>query len=154
MSKQFSLHATLTSALDVSLLAILFLVPVEPDVGHQNVAIVRNKVFDNLRRAVLDIDISPVHPRVLWLECGRKKVVSSLAHHLSSRPLGLEAVSVLDILAQTGTKVLLNDHCASERDIVLPPLYPVQFSRKNSECVVCRIAHEECQVNEFVRVSE
>jgi hypothetical protein len=48
----------LTSPLDVTTLPV----SVKPDVGDQNVAIMRYEVLNNLRWAVLDIHVSPVNP--------------------------------------------------------------------------------------------
>lgn len=57
----------------------------------------RDKILNDLLGAVHDVDVSPVDPRVLWLERRREQVVSGLAHEFSPWALSREAMSGLNI---------------------------------------------------------
>jgi hypothetical protein len=82
----------------------------KPDIGYNNVPIMRHEILDDLGRAVDNIDVSPVHPAVLGLERCRKQVVPRATHSLPPRSLRLERVSVCNVLGEAHTKVLLHNH--------------------------------------------
>lgn len=86
------------------------LVAVEPDVGNQDVAIVRDEVFYNGLGAVDDVDIAPVNPAVFGLQGSGEQVVPRSTHGLPPRALVLELMSVLDLLLDIDAKVLSHNH--------------------------------------------
>jgi hypothetical protein len=103
----------------------------EPNIRHQHISIVSNEILDNLGRAVDNVDVSPVYPRVFGFQSGRKQVISGPCHELSSRTLRRPSMPVLDGLAGLfGIHVLLNDHCAFEADTVRSPLDAVKLGSK------------------------
>lgn len=120
--------------------------------GNNNVPVVGDEVLNDLGRTVDNVDISPVDPRVVGLQGGREEIVARPAHGLSARPLGLEAVTVLDILAQLEAKVLFDNHSAAE--LIGPLLETVELRGESGKGLVGRVAHEEAEVNEVVRVRE
>src|SRR5579871_40138 len=117
----------LTSSLDISFLAILIFVLMKPNIWYQNVSIMRNKIFNDLGRAILYIHIPPVNPRMFGLHCSRKKVIPCSSQRLSSWSLCGKTVSVFYTLTELNSKIFLDDQRASKRYIVGPPLYSVQF---------------------------
>jgi len=118
--------------------------------GNNNIPVVGDKVLDNLGRTVHNVDVSPVDPRVVGLQGGREEIVARSAHCLSARALGLEAVTVLDILAQLEAKVLLDNQSAAE--LVRPLLEAVELRGERGKGLVGRVAHEETEINQVVRV--
>lgn len=121
---------------------------------NKDIAIVSDKVLNNLGRAVLDIDIAPVNPTVFRLQSSAKKVISSLAHCLSARTLSSETVSVLDVLTQMNTEILLNDGSAVEGDRVGAILDALEFLGEDGECVVSAVADEESEIDQVVGVGQ
>lgn len=115
----------------------------------------RNEVLDDLCRAILDIHVPPIHPRMVRLQRRTQQIVARPAHRLSPGPLRRETVPVLDALAQRNAEIFLNDHGAAEgQPFRLARLHALQLLRENSECIICRIADEEREVDEMVRVRE
>ena len=111
-----------------------------------------DEVFDDLGRAVHNVHIPPVHPGVVGLQGGREKVVTRSAHGLSAWSLGLESVTVLDVLAQLEAKILLDNQSAAE--FVGTLLEAIQFRGENGEGLIGGITNEEAKINEVVRVRE
>jgi hypothetical protein len=62
----------LTASFDVDHVAILFLVPVEPDIRNKYVPVMRDKVLDDALRGFHNVHVPPVHPAMLRLQCSRK----------------------------------------------------------------------------------
>ena len=122
--------------------------------GNENVLVVGNEVFKDFGRAVHDVHIAPVNPRMLWLQGSGEKVVAGLAHGLPPRTLCVEGVPLLDTLAQVEVKVLFNDHGAAERDVVGPLLDSVEFGRKHGEGIILGVGDEEGEVDQVVRIRE
>jgi len=122
--------------------------------GHQNIPIMRHKILDDAIRAVLDVDVAPVHPAVLWLHGGIQKVVARLAHCLSPRALRRKSVSILHALRQLDAKVLLDDDRTAERDRVGSALDALQLFRQDGKSVVRAVADKEGQINQMVGVGE
>lgn len=106
---------------------------------NKNISIMGDEVLQNLFRAVNDIDIAPIHPRMFWFQRSSEEVVSCPAKSLAPRALGLEGVPVLHVLAQVEMKVLLDDLCASERYLVGTLLDAIQLSSQDGECIVLRV---------------
>jgi len=115
---------------------------------------VSDKVLDDLGRAVLDVDVTPVHPTVLRLHSSTEKVVSSLAHGLSTRTLRSETVSILNTLAQMNTEIFLHYGSAVERDGVGATLNALEFLGEDGEGVIGAVADEESEVDQLVRVGQ
>ena len=122
--------------------------------GNKNIAIVGDKVLDDLGRAVLDVDITPVYPTMLRLHSSTEKVISSLAHGLSARTLGSETVSVFNTLAQVNTKIFLHYGSAVEGDRVRATLNALEFFGEDGESVIGAVADEESEVDQLVRVGQ
>lgn len=114
----------------------------------------RNKVLDDPTRAVLDVHISPVHPAVLGLQRRRQQVIPGFPHCLSPRSLSSEAMSALHVLTCCDVKVLGHNHHASEGYAVCPRLDPFQLHAQHGERIICAIAHQECQINQLVRIGQ
>jgi hypothetical protein len=62
----------LTASFNVDHLAVLFLVPVEPHVGNEDIPVMCYKVFDDPVRCFYNVNVPPVDPAMLRLQCGRK----------------------------------------------------------------------------------
>jgi hypothetical protein len=62
-------------------------------------------------------------------------------------------VSLLDVLAELDAKVLLHDHGRTKSDVGVR-LYAFELHRQGSQSVVGRVANEEGQINQLVRVGE
>lgn len=113
-----------------------------------------DEVLDNLRRAVLDVDVTPVDPAVLRLHGGAEKVISSLAHSLSARTLGSETMSILNTLAQMNTKIFLNDGSAAEGNRVGTSLNALELFCKDGQSVVGAVTDKESEIDQLVRVGQ
>lgn len=122
--------------------------------GDNNVLVVGDKVLNQAVGALLDISITPVHPRMLGLQCGVEQVVARLGHGLAARSLGGIGMSFLDILAQLVVEVLDNHGGASEGDLVGAALDAVQLGGKGRVGVVFRVGDEEGKVNQVVRIGQ
>jgi hypothetical protein len=119
----------------------------------------RNKVLDDLARAVLDIHITPVNPAVFRLQRRAEQKVPCLAHDPPSWTLRRKPMTVLNILRnQLGVwivlEVLLDDHDAVEGHLVTSALDALEFHRKHTESVVFAIADQESEIDQVVRVAE
>jgi hypothetical protein len=88
----------LTASFNVDHLAVLFLIPVEPNVRNEDIPVVRYKVFDDPVRGFYNIHVPPVYPAMLRLQSSSKEIVSCPAQCLSPGSLRLKAVSILDVL--------------------------------------------------------
>lgn len=60
---------------------------------NQDVAVMGDKILDDLLGAVDDVDVTPVDPRMFWFHGCGEQVISGFAHLLSSRALGSKAMS-------------------------------------------------------------
>ena len=121
---------------------------------NKDIAVVSDKVLDDLGRAVLDVDITPVDPAVLRLHSSTEKVISSLAHSLSARTLRSETMSILDTLAQMNAEIFLHYGSAVEGDRVGATLNALEFLGKDGEGVIGAVADEESEIDQLVRVGQ
>lgn len=121
---------------------------------NKNIAVVSDKVLNDLGRAVLDVDIAPIDPTVLRLHGSAEKVISCLAHCLSTRTLSSETVSVLDILTQMNSEIFLNDGSAVEGNRVWAILNALEFLGKDGKCVISAVANEKSEIDQVVRVCQ
>lgn len=121
---------------------------------HDDIPVMGDKIFQNGLRAIFDVDVSPVHPRVVILEGRRQQEVSGLGHALTTRSLCGITVSVLDILLQVRTKVFGNHASAAERDIVGTPLNSIEFGGEHGVGVVGGVGNQESDINQAMRVGE
>lgn len=122
--------------------------------GNQDVAIMCDKVFNDLLRTVHDINVSPVNPGMLGLQGSRKQIVSGLAHRLSSRSLCGEAVSGLDIHVHGLAEIFLHNQNTVEGNLVCPLLYSVKFRRENGQGIIRGVADQETKVDEIMGVGK
>lgn len=88
--------------------------PMEPDVWHQDIPIVRHKVLNDVWRVLDNINIPPVDPRVLRLHGSVKQVVPRAPKSLPPGSLIFEAMPVLNILGDGDSPILLDNHDAVE----------------------------------------
>ena len=126
----------------------------EPDIRHQNIPVVRNEIFNDLARTILDIDIPPIDPRMLQLQSRREQVVPRAAHSFPSRSLRFEAMPILDTLRKLDAEVLFDYHGGAEGYGVFATLNAVEFCREDAESVICAVADEKCEIDEIVRVCQ
>lgn len=141
------------SAIRVSI-SIAIITSVVKRTRDENVAIMSDKVLDDFRRAVLDIDIAPVDPAVFRLHGSTEEVISGLAHGLSTRTLGSETVSVLDVLAQMDAEIFLHNGDTVEGDRVCAGLDALELFGQNGKSIIGAVADEESEVDEVVRVCQ
>lgn len=121
---------------------------------NKDIPVVSYEILNDVPRAVNDVDIAPVDPCVVGLESSGEQVVAGPAHGLPARTLRLEAVAIRDILAEMESKVLLDDRCAPEGNGVRALLDPLELHRQHSHCIIGRVADEEGDVNQVVRVAQ
>lgn len=122
---------------------------------NQNIPVVSNEIFNDAIRAVKDVNISPVDPRVIRFESRVEQVVAGATDSLAARALSSKGVPVLDVHLDISPKVLLHNCRATESNLLIHlVLDPGQLSGKNSHGVVTAITNEESQVNEVVRVRQ
>lgn len=121
---------------------------------NKNIAVVSDKVLNDLGRAVLDVDIAPVDPTVLRLHGSAEKIISCLAHCLSARTLSSKTVSILDILTQMNTEIFLNNGSAVEGDRVGAILDALEFLGEDGKCVISAVADEESEIDQVVGVGQ
>lgn len=122
---------------------------------HNHISIMRHEVLQDLLRAVHNIHIPPVDPRMLRFQRSIKQVIPRPSDGFPPGSLRSEPVSGLDIHRQIRlAKVLLHDRRTMEGNFVCPRLYPIQLAREHSKCFVGRVTDEECQVDQIVRVCE
>lgn len=141
--------------IEATLNVLSVLVTMEPNVWHKNVPIVLHKVLNDAWRILLDIDIAPVNPAVLWLERSVQEVVSGPTHGLSPGTLSLEAVALLNVLGEVEpAKVLFDDLDAVERNGRRHLLHALELGRKDCLCLILGVANEESKINQFVGVGE
>lgn len=114
----------------------------------------RDKVFEDRRFGLDDIDIPPEDPRMLRLHSRRQQIVARSTHGLPARTLGFEAMALLNILAQVKIEVLLDDRGAVEGSAVGPLLYPVKLLRQNCQGLVRRIGDEEPKIDKVMGIRE
>jgi hypothetical protein len=74
----------------------------------------RHKFLNNIRRVLNNINISPIDPRVLWLQRRIQQVIPRTANPLPPRPLRVETVPIINALIEIGTKVFLDDFRSAE----------------------------------------
>jgi hypothetical protein len=126
---------------------------VKPNIGNQNVDVVGLEIFNDLGRTVLDIDIPPVHPAVLWLHSRREQIVTGAPHSFPARSLSLEAMPVFHILRQRHAKVLFDDHGGPER-ILGVLLHALELFRQYRQRVVRAVSNQKREVDQLVRIRE
>ena len=114
-----------------------------------------HEILENGKGSSLDIDISPVHPRVIRAQSSAEQPVSGLGHELSAAGLGGEAVATLDVLVDLLSKVLFNDgNLAIRLARVLVGLDLVEVVDEELEGVVLGVGDQEREVNQAVRVGK
>lgn len=113
-----------------------------------------NKVFDDLGRRVLDINVSPVDPAVLGLHGSAEQIIPCFSHCLSPGSLSSESVAVLDTLARVDAKVLFDDHGAAEGDRVGACLDALKLLGENGHGVVGAVTNKEGQIDQVMRIGE
>ena len=113
-----------------------------------------DEILEDLPRAIDNVDIPPVNPGMLRPHGRGQEVVPRLAHSFPARPLRLEAVAVLDALAQLKAKILLDNGCTAEGDFIRPLLDTVELGGEDGEGVVGGVADEEGQVDQVMRVGQ
>lgn len=106
----------------------------------------RDKILDDLARAVDNVHVPPVHPAMLGLERCRQQVIPRSSHRLPSRSLCRETVSVLHILTQRYAEILLDDGGAAEGDVVGARLYSLQLDGQHGEGVIGGVADEKSEI--------
>jgi hypothetical protein len=143
----------LTASFNVEHLAVLFLVPVEPDVGNEDIPVMRYKVFDDPVRCFHNVHVPPVDPAMLRLQSSSKEIVACPAQSFAPRSLCLKAVSILDVLRELYVEILLHDHCGTKGSL-LDVLHSRELQCQCRHCVVGGVANNEGQVNKLVRVRE
>ena len=120
---------------------------------NEDISVVHDEVFDDVRRVLDNIHVSPVDPAMVRLHSCREQVVPCLAHGLSARALGSKAMSLLDSLAGGHAEALLDDHGGPEGSLWVV-LHAFQLHCERGHGVIRCVADEEGQVNELVRVGE
>jgi hypothetical protein len=113
-----------------------------------------NEILENLGRAVDNVNVPPINPRVLGLQGSGQQIVSGSAHGLPARALGLEPVSVRDILAEMEAEIFLHNGGTSERDIIRSLLNTFKFGSEDRESIVLGVADEEGEVNQSMGVGK
>ena len=98
-----------------------------------------HEVLQDSLGALNDVDISPVHPRVLGFEGSGKQVISSAPHSFPTRTLSLKRMPLLNVLAQHEVKILLDDGGAIEGNMVIAALDAVKLIRENSDGIISRV---------------
>lgn len=121
---------------------------------NKNIAIVSDKVLNDLGRTVLDIDITPVNPAMLRFHSRAEKVISSLAHSLSTRTLSSETMSILNTLTQMNTEIFLDYGSAVEGNRVGTVLDALEFFCEDGEGVIGAVADEESEIDQLVGVGQ
>lgn len=114
-----------------------------------------HEILQNALRAVHDIDIPPVNPRVIGLESRVQQVITSTTNRLATGPLSRKGVSLLHAHLDISAKVLLDDCGTAEADLLVSVvLDAIQLRRKSGQGVILAIAHQECQVDQFMRICQ
>lgn len=121
---------------------------------NKDITVVGHEIFDDTFGAIRDIDVSPVHPRMLGLHRRVEQVVAGATNGLTTGPLGGERVTILDAHLDIGSEVLLHDGRAVESDLIALFLNPLQFRQQDLQGVILAVADEETQVDEMVRVAD
>lgn len=124
---------------------------------HNDILVVANKVLEQSRRSLLNINVPPVDPAVIRLQRTVQEKVACGSERLPTRALVGKCVPVLHILGMSNGKVLLHDCHAAERTSVIRIrliLDPIQLLGQQCKSVVAAVGHQEGDINQVVRVAE
>lgn len=113
-----------------------------------------DQIFQDLLRAIDNVDIAPEDPRVFWLQRRIQEIVPGSSHCFSPRALRRKSMSGLDVHVQRSAEIFLDDCHAVEWNLVGPLLYSVELGRENGQGVIGGVADEESKIDEIVRVGE
>jgi hypothetical protein len=116
---------------------------------------VSHEVLKNSRRGSLDIGVSPVNPRVVGSQGSTEEPVTGLGHGLSAGSLGGESVTVLDVLLDLLTEILLDEGNVSERHSVIRVILEVgKVLLELRKSLVLGVRNQEGKVDQVVGVGE
>ena len=115
----------------------------------------RNKILNNLTRTILNIHITPIHPTMLTLQRRTQQIIPRPSQRLPPPRLRLEAMPILDLHRVEHAKILLHNHRAAERHVLVGVrLHALQLGRQQAHRVVQRVADQEGEVDEVVGVGQ
>lgn len=121
----------------------------------EDVLVMGNEIFDNGFRAVNDINIPPVNPRVIMLQSGVEKVVACFGNGLATFTLYGIGVFVIDGHINGGPKVLLHNQRTPKGDLLFHLfLDTFQLGGKHSKSIILAVADKEGQVDQLVRIRQ
>ena len=86
-----------------------------------------HKVLQNTARILHDVDVPPVNPVVHRPQRRIEEIVPRTPNSLAPCPLGAETMSLLDTLAGRISKILSDDHRASESSRIWFELEPSEL---------------------------
>lgn len=126
-----------------------------PDVGHNDVLVVTHQILQNGKGGGLDVDVTPVDPRVVGAERGTEEPVAGLGHELTAAGLSSETVATLDVLVDLLAKVLFEDrNLAKVLGGVGVGLDGLEVLDEHVEGVVLGVGDQKGEVDEVVWVGK
>ncbi|KAK5624505.1 hypothetical protein RRF57_000221 [Xylaria bambusicola] len=123
--------------------------------GDNNILIVAHKILDDGERCCFNVNVPPIHPRVIWAQSSAQQPISCLCHELATACLSGKSMATLNVLVDFLAEIFLNNrYLAIWLFRILMGLKLFQHFDEKLQRPVLRVRDQKGEVHQVVWVGQ